>query len=154
MDVSHLSCGEEHTILVKVDNRINHHTFPVGNESGTAFFGSDNPGIPSVEHGKAKLAGQNLPNFDFFNYAGINRSVHIYMTPNEYIKDVTIIPFIEGNDGLVQYEVETVGKGTLFVEILDEEGNVVATAEGKKGAIRIKMRNSGIQNPDSLFIQS
>lgn len=138
VDVSHLSCGEEHTILVKVDNRINHHTFPVGNESGTAFFGSDNPGIPSVEHGKAKLAGQNLPNFDFFNYAGINRSVRIYMTPNEYIKDVTIIPFIEGNDGLVQYEVETVGKGTLFVEILDEEGNVVATAEGKKGAIRIK----------------
>ena len=48
VDVSHLSCGEEHTILVKVDNRINHHTFPVGNESGTAFFGSDNPGIPSV----------------------------------------------------------------------------------------------------------
>jgi Beta-galactosidase/beta-glucuronidase len=85
-----LSCGKSHTILVRVDNRINHHTFPIGNESGIAFFGSDNPGIPSVEHGKLKLKGTNLPNFDFFNYAGITRSVRIYTTPKHYIEDITL----------------------------------------------------------------
>lgn len=37
------------TIGVAVDNRISHSTLPVGNEGNIAFFGSDNPGIPSVE---------------------------------------------------------------------------------------------------------
>ena len=55
---------------------------PVGNEEGQlAFFGSDNAGIPSVEAAKREAAPQNRPNFDFFNYAGIHRSVWLYMTP-------------------------------------------------------------------------
>lgn len=40
------------TIGVAVDNRISHSTLPVGNEDNIAFFGSDNPGIPSVEAAK------------------------------------------------------------------------------------------------------
>lgn len=28
--------------------------------------------------------------FDFFNYAGIHRSVHLYTTPAVFISDVTI----------------------------------------------------------------
>ena len=41
--------GETVTLEVEVDNRIGHSTLPVGNEGGTAFFGSDNAGIPAVE---------------------------------------------------------------------------------------------------------
>ena len=44
--------GQTALLEVEVDNTISHHTLPVGNEGGTAFFGSDNPGIPSVEAGK------------------------------------------------------------------------------------------------------
>lgn len=40
------------TIGVAVDNRISHSTLPIGNEGNIAFFGSDNPGIPSVEAAK------------------------------------------------------------------------------------------------------
>ena len=50
--------GETVTLDVEVDNRIGHSSLPVGNEGGTAFFGSDNPGIPSVEAGKQHLAGR------------------------------------------------------------------------------------------------
>ena len=37
--------GDTVTLEVEVDNRIGHGTLPVGNEGGTAFFGSDNAGI-------------------------------------------------------------------------------------------------------------
>lgn len=145
IDVTNLDCGVEHYLLVKVDNRINHHTFPIGCEDGTAFFGSDNSGIPSVEHGKQKLAGQNLPNFDFFNYAGINRSVIIYTTPSSYIRDLTIIPTVEGTDGFVKYEVDAVGNGEVFIEFLDEEGKIVASSSNNNGIVTIK--NAKLWNP-------
>ena len=38
--------GETVTLDVEVDNRIGHSSLPVGNEGGTAFFGSDNAGVP------------------------------------------------------------------------------------------------------------
>ena len=145
IDISNFSCGTTHSLLVRVDNRINHHTLPIGNEAGIAFFGSDNPGIPSVEHGKAKLAGQNLPNFDFFNYAGITRSVCIYTTPAEYISDVSIVPSVEGSTGVVQYEIVATGNGIPFVEIVDENEQVVASLEGMKGILRIE--NATLWNP-------
>ena len=49
-----LAPGETARLTVEADNRVNHSTLPVGNEPGQiAFFGSDNAGIPSVEHAKA-----------------------------------------------------------------------------------------------------
>lgn len=64
-----LNAGENF-LCVAVDNRVNHSTLPVGNENNVAFFGSDNPGIPSIELAKTRCKPQNRPNFDFFNYAG------------------------------------------------------------------------------------
>lgn len=91
------------TIGVAVDNRISHSTLPVGNESNIAFFGSDNPGIPSVEAAKIWRKKQNLPNFDFFNFAGINRPVRIYSTPASYIEDITLVPSLDGDTGILDY---------------------------------------------------
>ena len=87
---------------------------PVGNEGGTAFFGSDNAGIPAVEAGKARQQAQgiNLPNFDFFNYAGITRPVHLYTTPAAYIRDVTVAADMTGT---LRYTVDTVGEGSVKV---------------------------------------
>ena len=121
--------GETVTLEVEVDNRISHSTLPVGNEGGTAFFGSDNAGIPAVEAGKARqqMQGVNLPNFDFFNYAGITRPVHLYTTPADYIADITLVPQL---DGTLDYKVDTVGDGLVSIEILNEEGKVVAYGKG------------------------
>ncbi|WP_276855580.1 glycoside hydrolase family 2 TIM barrel-domain containing protein [Enterocloster lavalensis] len=101
--------GEAALLTIAADNRISHSTLPVGNEGTTAFFGSDNPGVPSVEAAKKWRGQQNAPNFDFFNYAGINRPVRIYTTPQRYIRDLELVPGVDGGDGLVRYRVETGG---------------------------------------------
>lgn len=109
--------GDTVTLEVEVDNRIGHGTLPVGNEGGTAFFGSDNAGIPAVEAGKARqqMQGVNLPNFDFFNYAGITRPVRLYTTPAAYIRDITLMA---GADGKLHYTVDTVGEGNVQLTVL------------------------------------
>ena len=129
--------GETVTLDVEVDNRIGHSSLPVGNEGGTAFFGSDNAGIPAVEAGKARQQAQgiNLPNFDFFNYAGITRPVHLYTTPAAYIRDVTVAADMTGT---LRYTVDTVGEGSVKVEILDAEDRVVACADGAAGTVQVE----------------
>ena len=129
--------GKEAKLIVAVDNRINHSTLPMGNEEGTAFFGSDNADVPSVIAAKKWRKPVNLPNFDFFNYAGINRPVRIYTTPVNYISDVTITTEIDGKDGLISYALETVGEGTASIEIKDKSGKTVASSEGESGKLRI-----------------
>lgn len=82
----------DNLLAVAVDNRVGQSTLPVGNEGGVAFFGSDNAGIPSIEAAKRHAKPQNMPNFDFFNYAGLNRHVELYTTPRDaYIDDVAIV---------------------------------------------------------------
>ncbi len=130
--------GREAELIVAVDNRINHSTLPMGNEGGTAFFGSDNADVPSVIAAKKWRKPTNLPNFDFFNYAGINRPVRIYTTPKSYIDDITITTDIEGNDGVISFSVSAKGSGKTTVEIVDREGKRIAEAEGTEGVIRIK----------------
>lgn len=140
-----LPAGETAVLSVLVDNRVNHTTLPVGNEKGTAFFGSDNAGIPSVEQGKAYQEAINLPNFDFFNYAGIHRPVRIYSTPASYIRDITLVPSIapDGTTGIVDYRIDTVCHTTaaaaeeVLVSIKDSTGHIVATATGADGHIEI-----------------
>lgn len=127
--------GASALLTVAADNRVSHSTLPVGNEPGQiAFFGSDNAGIPSVEHAKTSARPQNRPNFDFFNYAGIQRPVILYTTPAAYIADITLVPHC---DGRVEYQVETVGEGAVSVEILDPAGQLVARAEGAAGSVTV-----------------
>ena len=129
--------GETVTLEVEVDNRIGHSTLPVGNEGGTAFFGSDNAGIPAVEAGKARqqMQGVNLPNFDFFNYAGITRPVHLYTTPAAYIADIALAPAM---DGTLDYKINTIGDGLASIEILNDEGKVVADGKGERGTLHVE----------------
>ena len=129
--------GETAELLVEVDNRINHGTLPIGTEGATAFFGSDNPGITAVEAGKRRQRemGINLPAFDFFNYAGIQRPVRLYTTPRAYIRDITLVPSLNGE---VRYQVDAVGEGPVHVDVLDAEGNTIASADGASGVLRIQ----------------
>ncbi len=130
-----LAPGATALLTVAADNRVSHGTLPVGNEPGQiAFFGSDNAGIPSVEHAKAAARPQNRPNFDFFNYAGIQRPVTLYTTPAAYIADITLVPHC---DGRVDYRVETVGEGEVTVEILDPDGRPAARAAGAAGSVTV-----------------
>ena len=131
-----LEAGETAELVVETDNRINHSTLPIGTEGGTAFFGSDNPGISAVEAGKKfqEERGINRPAFDFFNYTGIQRPVRLVATPKNHIRNITLVPNLNGE---VRYRVETEGSGEVLTEILDAEGNTVARGNGREGVLTI-----------------
>ena len=132
-----LQAGETAELTVAADNRINHGTLPIGTEGETAFFGSDNPGIPAVEAGKKmqEERGINRPGFDFFNYTGIQRPVRLIATPKAYIRDITLAPSLSGE---VRYAVETAGDGgEVRIEILDAAGKTVARGEGAEGTLTV-----------------
>ncbi len=129
--------GETAELVVEADNRIHHGTLPIGAEGGTAFFGSDNPGIRSVEAGKEyqREHGINLPAFDFFNYTGIQRPVRLLATPARYIRDITLVPHLNGD---VDFAVDTSdAEGRVVVEALDADGRAVARCEGRQGTLKI-----------------
>jgi beta-glucuronidase len=46
---------------------------------------------------------------DFFNYAGLHRSVWLYTTPQAHITDVTVVTGLAGATGTVDYQVATAG---------------------------------------------
>lgn len=127
-------------LCVAVDNRVNHSTLPIGNEVGAHFFGSDLPDIPSVN--KVVQKPHNSPNFDFFNYVGINRPVKLYTTPKSYIKDIVLVTSLDDEsaheNAYVSYLVECEGEGDVVVQIYDEDGVLAAQGEGKTGKLFVE----------------
>ncbi|MFG3341088.1 beta-glucuronidase [Glycomyces sp. NPDC048151] len=112
--------GEEFRLSVAVDNRLTNTTIP----PGTVTVGEDGRESQSYLH-------------DFYNYAGIARSVRLYSTPQTYISDVAVLTDVDGADGLVDYRVETSGDAEVRVRAVDESGAVVAEGKGTTGTLRI-----------------
>lgn len=123
----------ENLLTVAVDNKVDYSTLPVGSEHGGNMLGGMLPELPGVTPKK-----QNYPNFDFFNYAGINRPVKIYTTPKDYIADVSITPCVDGTKAVASYAVRTIGSGEVSLTIKDECGKTVATASGAEGSFTIE----------------
>src|SRR5829696_5881385 len=94
---AHVRPGEEARVTVVVDNRLTWHSLP--------------PGI--VEDGRQTYF------HDFFNYAGLHRSVWLYSTPPAYVDDITVVPGLERTTGTVGYRVGTTGGGTVRAVLLD-----------------------------------
>lgn len=139
---------KENLLCVAVDNRVDYSTLPIGNEAGAAFFGSDLPDIESIRHMQPEP--QNLPNFDFFNYSGIHRPVRLYTTPWSYIRDITIIPEIEGKTGIVRYQADCVGEGDVQITVRDEDGGIAAKCSGAEGELRIP--NAHFWEPGNAYL--
>ena len=77
---------------------------------------------------------------DFFNYAGLHRTVWLYTTPTSYVSDVTVVTGLSGSTGTVNYRVETVGgEGSeVRVTLRDAEGGEVARATGSSGELSVE----------------
>lgn len=126
--------GDTFRIVVSADNTIDHTTLPRGNEGGTPFFGSDNAQVPAVQAAKVHRGKVNLPNFDFFNYAGLNRHVRLYTTPKAYISDVSIVPELQDDEAIVHYLVKTDGDQVIAYSpctVLSQNMSKVKDAEEK-----------------------
>ena len=76
---------------------------------------------------------------DFFNYAGLHRSVWLSTTPRAHIDDVTVTTDIDQGAGVVRYAVGAVDADGMTVRVLlrDAEGREVAAAEGADGSLRV-----------------
>jgi beta-galactosidase/beta-glucuronidase len=78
---------------------------------------------------------------DFFNYAGLHRSVWLHATPRTYVSDVTVTTReLEGDVATVAHRVAVAGDGghSVRVVVRDAEGSEVATADGDEGMLRIE----------------
>ena len=77
---------------------------------------------------------------DFFNYAGLHRTVWLYSTPTSYVSDVTVVTGLSGSTGTVNYRVETVGAegSEVRVTLRDAEGAEVARATGSSGELSVE----------------
>ncbi len=112
--------GEEHRLSVVVNNELSWESIP--------------PGVVEVMPNGARRQRQY---HDFFNYAGLHRSVWLYTTPAARIDDLTVVTDIEEGVGIVRYGATVEGHGAVRTRLRDAAGIVVASAEGADGELRV-----------------
>lgn len=112
--------GREIRITVAVDNTLTNETIPPGQ-------------LVTNEFGKRQQKYWH----DFFNFAGLARSVKLFSKPAAAIEDVTVTTEIDGAVGIVKYGVKHAGE-QVEVDLVDEEGVVVATSSGDHGEVRVE----------------
>ncbi|MCC2594052.1 beta-glucuronidase [Tessaracoccus sp. OS52] len=78
---------------------------------------------------------------DFYNYAGIHRTVWLSATPKAYVDDVTVVTRLDGTTGLVDYSVVAAGDTgegiDVAVVLRDAEGREVARGRGAEGTLEV-----------------
>lgn len=116
-DISNIvKYGKENRITVQCDNVLLQDTIPQGRVSHE-----------TLESGTRLVQDYT---FDFFNYAGIHRSVYLYTTPKLFIEDVTIQTNIIEATGIIQFNVitsaKTIDNPKLFIEIIDKNDFLIA----------------------------
>lgn len=112
--------GTEVRITAVVSNILTWHTIPPGTVAETG----DGRRRQQLFH-------------DFFNYAGLHRTVWLYTTPRSYVADVTITTALDGPTGTVLYELEMGGREEVYaaVALCDAEGGEVARTTGVTGEL-------------------
>jgi len=64
--------------------------------------------------------------------------VWLYATPETFVSDITVVTDVDGDDGLVRYEVELTGPDAeVEVVLRDAAGAVVGEASGADGELRV-----------------
>jgi beta-glucuronidase len=141
-DISELARDHESLrVTVRVDNRLTMHSIPPG------IVGTD-------EEGRRRQAYFH----DFFNYAGLARSVWMLSTPRRYIDDITVRTYLQIGVGRVHYEVALGGVadrgpdpgGRTTVCLRDATGATVAAGTGASGSLTV----DGVRpwSPDNPYL--
>jgi beta-glucuronidase len=117
-----VTAGEPCRLTVVVNNELTWESIP--------------PGIVEVLADGTRRQRQY---HDFFNYAGLHRSVWLCATPHAHIDDVTVTTDVDDGVGVVRYAVAAADATglTVRVRLHDAEGTQVAAAEGADGALRV-----------------
>lgn len=112
----------ENEVVLKMNNELHRDALPAGD---TAV----------LKNGK-KMA---KPFFDFYNYSGLNRSVHLIATPQNHVVDYTVVSTLQDDAATVHYTVTTSqAAASVSVTLRDEKGQVVATGNGRTGDLVVQ----------------
>lgn len=131
--------GQENRVTIVVNNVLDWQTLPPGR-------------IRTFEDEKHPEGYRVQEYFhDFFNYAGLHRPVKLYRTATAYISDITVIPDVQGQTGIISYSVEvSAAEGGGRVRLLDEEGVEVAAGTGCSGTLRVE--NAKLWRPLKAYL--
>jgi beta-glucuronidase len=141
-DISELARDHESLrVTVRVDNRLTMHSIP--------------PGIVDTDEEGRRRQGYF---HDFYNYAGLSRSVWMLSTPRRYIDDITVRTDLEIGVGGVHYEVAIAGVadggpdpgGRTTVVLRDATGATVTAGTGATGSLTVE----GVRpwSPDNPYL--
>lgn len=123
-DITNLvGAGEQFRLTILVNNELTNETIPPGS-------------IEVLANGKRKQTYYH----DFYNYAGLARSVWLYCAPRQHIQDITVVTDVKERSGIISYSVETaepIPDQQLRVSVIDEEGLVVAQSHGTQNRLMI-----------------
>lgn len=110
--------GEKFRLTVAVNNELTWETIPPGK-------------IEVLANGQRKQTYHH----DFFNYAGLARSVWLCSCPPLSITDITAVTATQGQLGLINYVIQLsqpLGDSRVRVTLVDEDGLVVSQQTGTK----------------------
>ncbi|KAG8184932.1 hypothetical protein JTE90_017785 [Oedothorax gibbosus] len=130
----YLNFSGSNRVSVALNNTLSDKTLPQG--SKTFKNKSDGP-YPAGYYTQDT-------NFDFFNYAGVHRSVFLYARPLIYIDDISILTNVSQDVGYVSYSVLSYEKNygpikpECQVHVINKEEKVVASQVNCSNVIVIK----------------
>ena len=117
----HVTAGGTFRLTIGVSNVLTNETQPPGRVETLA----DGRQVQRYYH-------------DFYNYAGLARSVWLASRPAVHVSDITVTTDIDGADGIVRYAVETSGAAAVRVTLTDAAARPVAHADGATGELRVE----------------
>jgi beta-glucuronidase len=116
-----VTAGEEVRVTACVNNTLSFQSIPPG-------VIEDTPAGPRQRYWH-----------DFFNYAGLHRSVWLSATPHAHVDDVTVVTGLDGTSGTVDWAVTAAGADDLGVHVVlhDADGHTVASGDGNTGTLTV-----------------
>jgi beta-glucuronidase len=117
----HVTPGEEVRITACVNNTLSFQSIPPGV-------------IEDTPAGKRQRYWH-----DFFNYAGIHRTVWLYATGPDHLTDITVVTDLDGASGIVDYTTQAVAGSEVETRVFlrDTDGTDVATGNGANGRLDV-----------------
>jgi beta-glucuronidase len=120
----HSRAGAEFLLTVAVSNELTNETIPPGSISVT----------------KNGVRRQKYLH-DFYNYAGLARSVWLLALPPARLVDVTVVTEVAGTVGQVRYDTVVTAATSRSIEttvsLRDADGDVVASGRGPSGVLEV-----------------
>ncbi|WP_224400016.1 beta-glucuronidase [Corynebacterium poyangense] len=118
----HVTPGEVFRLTIAVDNRLYQDSIP----PGEVVQQDDGTWRQDYRH-------------DFFNYAGLHRSVALWSRPRTYLHDVTITTSYSGSTGVVSWSADfSEAPASIQIKVLDHRDvSVIAESEGSSGQVEI-----------------